>query len=179
MKPAAILFTVVAALSIQAADPAKLNEVLDHSFAGAETWLVPAVEAQPAGAFGFRPTQGAFDKVRSFGQQAKHVAAVNYEVAAAILGEKPPVEVGGGDGPESMNEKSEIVAYLKDSYVYAHRAMATLTEANLLQPIKSPWGSSTTTRLALANILLGHSMDHYGQMVVYLRMNGIVPPASR
>lgn len=179
MKSVAILFAAAAALSIQAADPAKLNEVLDRSFSGAEKWLVPAVEAQPAGAFGFKPDKGAFDKVRTFGQQAKHVAAVNYEVAAAILGEKPPVEVGGGDGPEAMHDKAAIVTYLKDSYAYAHKAIAAITEANLLEPVKSPWGAGTTTRLALANILLGHSMDHYGQVAVYLRMNGVVPPASR
>ena len=69
--------------------------------------------------------------------------------------------------------------YLKDSFAYAHKAMATINESNVLTPPKGPLGDRPTTRLAMATSVLSHPFDHYGQMVVYLRMNGIIPPASR
>ena len=69
--------------------------------------------------------------------------------------------------------------FLNDSFVYAHKAVNSINEANILEPVKSPFGSNMTTRLALAISLIGHPYDHYGQMVEYLRMNGIIPPASR
>ena len=109
----------------------------------------------------------------------KHVAAVNYIIGAAILEEKPPVDVGGENGPDSMKTKADIMNFLKDSFAYFHKAVGTINENNLLSPIKNPFGEGTATRLGMATLIVGHCFDHYGQMVVYLRMNGIVPPASR
>ena len=69
--------------------------------------------------------------------------------------------------------------FLKDSFAYAHKAANSVTEANVMEKIQSPFGSNKTTRLRLALIMPSHPFDHYGQMVEYLRMNGIIPPASR
>jgi hypothetical protein len=172
-----------ATLSAQDAEPPKLDQsltqTLDGSFAYAEKDFIPALEAMPEAKFGFVPTQGQFKGVRSFAAQAKHVAAVNYWVGAVILGEKPPVDVGKGDGPAEMKGKAEVIAYVKGSYDYAHKALKSINDRNGLLAIKSPFGEGTTSRVALANMLLAHTMDHYGQNVVFLRMNGIVPPASR
>jgi len=107
------------------------------------------------------------------------VAAVNYMIGAAKLVEKPPVELGGENGPDAMASKSDIVKFLKDSFVYLHKAVGSINEKNLVEPVKSPFGSGNTTRLGLAIGAVGHCFDHYGQMVEYLRMNGIIPPASR
>ncbi len=96
-----------------------------------------------------------------------------------ILGEKPPVDVNDEKGPDSVKSKAEILKYLKDSFAYAHKAVATITEANVVEPIPSFDGKSTTTRLSLAMLFSWHGYEHYGQIVEYLRMNGIVPPASR
>lgn len=175
---AAALFAATA-LVAQAPGKATLAQTMDHSFAGVEQEFVPAVEAMPEAQFAFAPSAGEFKGVRTFALQAKHVAAVNYVVAAAILGEKPPADAAEDDGPATLTDKAGIVTFVKGSFTYAHKALATLTEQNLLEPVRAPWGTGTMTRLALANILLGHAFDHYGQMVVYLRMNGIVPPASR
>ena len=109
----------------------------------------------------------------------KHVAAVNYIFGAAILSEKVPVDVGDESGPASMKTKAEILKYLKDSLTYVHKAIATVNEKNLVDPLKSPFGEGSVTRLGLATSVTAHGFDHYGQMVEYLRMNGIVPPASR
>ena len=130
--------------------------------------------------YDFAPKDGKFDGVRTFSQQMTHIAAINYLVSAGALGEKNPSEAGSGEnGPESIKGKEAVVKYLKDSFAYAHKAVATVTDANAVEPIPTPDGKSTTTRLSLGMLFAWHGYDHYGQMVEYLRMNGIVPPASR
>ena len=156
-----------------------VTSVLDSGVKTIEGELVPAGEAMPEDKFGFAPTSGEFKGVRTFGQQAKHVAAVNYIVAAAILGEKPPVDTGGENGPENAKSKADIVKFLKDSYAYAHKAVATVNDGNAVAPIKNPFGEGTATRLGMATAFAWHGFDHYGQMVEYLRMNNVIPPASR
>ena len=81
------------------------------------------------------------------------------------------------NGPANLKTKEEIVKYLKDAFAYAHRAMATLTEANSREEATASWGKQS--RLFMADLILWHSYDHYGQTVVYARMNGIIPPSSR
>ena len=154
-------------------------QVLDQSVTGVEKEFVPAAEAMPEDKYSFAPTNGEFKGVRTFAQQVKHVAAVNYILGASILGEKPPVEVGGESGPDAIKSKAEIVKYLNESFAYFHKAVGSIKEGNLLSPVKNPFGEGMVTRLWLATLNVGHCFDHYGQMVEYLRMNGIVPPASR
>ena len=116
--------------------------------------------------------------VRTFGEQLKHIAASNYLIWSPITGEKPPDTVNDGKGPDNMKAKAEIIKYLKDSFAFGHKSVATLNSSNLVQPITSGSGRPTT-RLFLATFAAAHCFDHYGQMIEYLRMNGIVPPASR
>ena len=166
----------------QDAKPAEhrtIAQVLDHAVSGVENEFVSAADAMPEDKYSFAPTNGEFKGVRTFAQQVKHVAAVNYMVGAAILEEKPPVELGSENGPDSVKTKADIIKFLKDSFAYVHKATLTINEGNMLNPIKSPFGSGMTTRLGMATLIVGHCFDHYGQMVEYLRMNGIVPPASR
>jgi uncharacterized damage-inducible protein DinB len=156
-----------------------VTQVLDRTVTNMESQFVPAAEAMPEDKFGFAPTNGEFKGARTFGEQVKHVAAVNYIFGAAILGEKVPVDVGEESGPAAMKTKAEIIRYLKESFAYVHKAIATINDKNLVEPMKSPFGEGKVTRLSLATSVAGHGFDHYGQMVEYLRMNGIVPPASR
>lgn len=156
-----------------------ISQVLNHNITGVESEFVPAAEAMPEEKYAFVPSNGEFKGVRAFAEQVKHVAAVNYMVGAAILEEKPPVELGGENGPDAIKSKADIVKFLKDSFVYVHKALTSVNEGNLLKPIKSPFGDGKTNRLALSTLIAAHCFDHYGQMVVYLRMNSIVPPASR
>lgn len=180
----ALLFAccLTSALWAQDAKPAApqtMAQAIDRMVSGVEGELVPAVEAMPEDKLAFAPTAGEFKGVRNFADQAKHIAAVNYLVASAILGEKPPVDIGGENGPASVKTKADIVKFLKDSFAYAHKAVATINEKNSVENIKSPFGDGSTTRLTMAVLVVGHCFDHYGQMVEYLRMNGIIPPASR
>jgi hypothetical protein len=156
-----------------------IPQVLDHNITGVEGEFVSAAEAMPEEKYGFVPTSGEFKGVRTFAEQVKHVAAVNYMVGAAILEEKPPLELGGENGPDSIKSKADIVKFLKDSFAYVHKGVSSISAGNLLKPVKHPFSDGKITRLALATLIPAHCFDHYGQMVVYLRMNGIVPPASR
>jgi uncharacterized damage-inducible protein DinB len=155
------------------------SQIFDHSVDNVESEFTTAAEAMPEDKYSFAPTNGEFKGVRTFAQQVKHVAAVNYIIAAAILEEKPPVELGGENGPDSIKSKADILKFLKDSFTYLHKAMSSLTDANLVGTVKAPFGNDKASRLGLATLSIAHPFDHYGQMVEYLRMNGIVPPASR
>ena len=87
--------------------------------------------------------------------------------------------MGGESGPESITAKADILKYLKASFEYAHKAIGTVNAKTYLDPLKSPFGKGSMTRLAMAVTITSHGFDHYGQMVEYQRSNGIVPPASR
>jgi hypothetical protein len=177
------LLVLTAALAAQAGmakeEHRTVSQVLDATVSNVEHEFVPAADAMPEDKYGFAPTSGEFKGVRTFGQQIKHVAAVNYIFAAAILEQKPPVNTGDEDGPASITSKSDIMKFLKDSFEYVHKAVATINDKNLVATVKSPFGEGSVTRLGLATSVSAHCFDHYGQMVEYLRMNGIVPPASR
>jgi DinB family protein len=154
-------------------------QVLNASVTGAEKELMSAADAMPADKFSFVPSTGEFKGVRTFAEQLRHIAAVNYILGAAILVEKAPVDTGGESGPASIQSKADIIKYASDSFVYLHKALDTISEKNMLAPVKYPFGDAPSTRLALAVNSAQHIFDHYGQMVEYLRLNGIVPPASR
>src|SRR5689334_5275503 len=157
-----------------------MGKVLDGQIRMAEREIVALAEAMPAEKYSFRPTAGEFKNVRSFSLQMTHIAAVLYEVSAAALGEKNPSELGKDEnGPASIEGKAAAVKYLKDAFAYAHKAASAVTSANAMDMMQSPFGSGKTPRIDLVTTLMFHSFDHYGQAVVYARMNGIVPPASR
>ncbi len=153
--------------------------VLDRNLSNVEKEVVGAADAMPDDKFNFAPTQGEFKGVRTFALQVRHIAVANYMLAAGILGEKPPVEIKSENGPDNLTSKADIVKYLKDSFAYAHKAANSIDENNVLGMVQSPFGPNKVTRLSLAIGMLSHPFDHYGQMVEYLRMNGIIPPASR
>jgi DinB family protein len=143
--------------------------------------IVSAAEAMPADKYGFAPRDGEFVGVRTFSRQVKHLAATNYILAAAALGQEPPPDAGDEAGPNGIISKPDIVNYLKGSYDTLRRAIAAIGDQRI--PVRSspisPLQGESATRSALIVEAMIHSYDHYGQMVEYLRMNGIVPPASR
>src|SRR3954465_3967598 len=163
--------------------PPTIGSTVDREISVIEKEIVEAAEAMPEEKFDFSPEKlnvagSDYKGVRTFGQQLKHVAASNYLIWSPITGEKAPDPANEGKGPDSMKSKAEIIKFLKDSFAFGHKAVATLTAANLVEPVTSGSGK-TTTRLFLATFAPAHAFDHYGQVVEYLRMNGIVPPASR
>lgn len=157
------------------------SQVIDYFVTLEEARLAALADAMPADKYSFSPTSGEFKGVRTFAEQLKHAAAENYMLGAAILGDRPPADIGDETGPDSLRTKADIIRYLKDSFSYLHRAVATIDDKNTVidsSPI-SPIPKGAATRLGLAVEALLHTFNHYGQMVEYLRMNGMVPPASR
>ena len=145
-----------------------------------EKQVVDAAEAMPEEKFNFTPESlnipGAdYKGVRTFALQVKHIAASNYFLWSPITGDKLPEGLKDGNGPESIKTKADIMKFLKDSFALGHKAAAVLTTQNMLEIPER----SKSPRLYLAAFGVAHAFDHYGQMVEYLRMNGIVPPASR
>jgi hypothetical protein len=156
--------------------PKTVSQVLEFWISDTERLAVPAAEAMPESKYSFAPANGEFQGVRTFAEQVKHLAAANYQLGAATLGEDPPAGTQNESAPPSVQTKAEIMEYLKGSFACLHRAAAVLSEKNMNDPIASKGGR---TRMWLLIDAVAHSSNHYGQMVEYLRMNGIVPPASR
>ena len=160
--------------------PPTIASVVDREISAIEKQIVEVAEAMPEDKFNFSPESlnipGAeYKGVRTFAVQVKHVAASNYFIWSPVTGDKLPEGLKDGNGPENLKTKADIIKFLKDSYALGHKAAATLTTENMLQTAER----SKSTRLRLATFGVAHAYDHYGQMVEYLRMNGIVPPASR
>jgi uncharacterized damage-inducible protein DinB len=153
--------------------PKTLAETYNQILNIAEKQIVSAAEAMPADKYNFAPTQGDYTGVRTFAQQVKHLTEANY---GFFMSSNVPGAVKR-DEIEKLTSKDDIVKALKDSYAYAHKAIDTLSPANYLDPVSV--GPAKTNRAGAAAFAIAHSMDHYGQMVEYLRMNNIVPPASR
>ena len=173
-----------AALAPQAHDsqqaPPTVASTLDREISAVEKQIVEIAEAMPEDKYNFSPESlnisGAdYKGVRTFAVQVKHVASSNYFIWSPITGDKVPDNIKDGNGPADVKTKADIIKFLKESYALGHKAAATLTTENMLQPP----GHSKSPRLRLAMFGAEHAFDHYGQMVEYLRMNGIVPPASQ
>jgi len=169
-----------APLAQQSQAPPTVTSTVDREITAIEKEIVEAAEAMPEDKFNFSPEGlnipgGDFKGVRTFALQVKHVAASNYFLWSPITGDKIPENIKDGNGPEGLKAKADIIKFLKDSFALGHKAAATLTAENMLQIPEH----SKSPRLYLATFGVAHAYDHYGQMVEYLRMNGIVPPASR
>jgi uncharacterized damage-inducible protein DinB len=187
---AVLIFTVVAlrqgkltfaaAPAPQAQQAPTVASNVDREISGIEKQVVEAAEAMPEDKFNFSPESlhisgGDYKGVRTFAVQVKHIAASNYFIWSPLTGDKLPEGLKDGNGPENLKTKADILQFLKESFALGHKAAATLTTENMLQPP----GSSKSSRLHLAEFGVAHAFNHYGQMVEYLRMNGVVPPASR
>jgi uncharacterized damage-inducible protein DinB len=135
--------------------------------------IVAVAEAMPADKYNFAPTNGEFKTVRTFGQQLTHIAEAQYYFFAGF-GTKPTIDPKSLD---KLTSKDEIVKAVKDSFAFAHQATFTMTPENAFEEIQERDG--TNTRASITAFSIGHTENHYGQMIEYLRMNGIIPPASR
>lgn len=160
--------------------PTTIASVVDREISSIEQQILDVAEAMPEDKFNFTPEtlsiRGSdYKGVRSFAVQLKHVAASNYYIWSPLTGDNLPDGLNDGNGPADLKTKADIIRFLKDSFGLGHRAAATLTTDNMLKLL--PDGKST--RLHRAEFGVAHAYDHYGQMIEYLRMNGIVPPASR
>ena len=158
------------------------SKAIDSELSIIEGEMMSAVKAMPEDKFDFAPSAAIFAPgqktdfatVRTFAQQATHVAQANYFFYMAVSGLKPDVNVAGFS---KLTKKDDVVAALAGSFAFARKAIATITPANAFETVALEEGG-IQTRATAAQFGISHANDHYGQMVEYLRMNGIVPPAS-
>jgi uncharacterized damage-inducible protein DinB len=167
-----VFLTVVAAavpasLSAQTPAPSQAKE-LAATFQRAANEILDVAEAMPAEKYGYKPTAD----IASFGDQLVHVAGVTQRFIDTAKGTKTEA------GPHGSMTKPEVVALLKKTFQGAQEMIGPLTDAQLAEPVKFPFGDRTVTRATFWQGPLFQIRNHYGQLVVYLRMNGIVPPAS-
>ncbi|MDE3169599.1 MAG: DinB family protein [Acidobacteriota bacterium] len=164
------------------AGPATLRSTLDTQLTIVEREFEGAADAMPEDKYDFAPTNGDFKGVRTFAQQVKHVATANDRFFGSILGQPPakaPNYFEQENGPDSIKTKAQIMQYLRESFAEGHKAIASITDANAFERLTNSPTPFLNTRASIAIFACVHANDHYGQMVEYLRDNGIVPPASR
>ena len=160
--------------------PETVTEEFAKANAAIEAAVISLAEDMPEAKYSFVPTNGRYKGVRSFAQLVKHVAVDNYVDAAALLREKPPIDVGEREnGPDSITSKAQILQFVRDSFAYMQKAIRTVNQDNLMESIQFPAGATVTIpRLRVVDAAMAHLWDIYGQMIEYLRMNGIDPQAK-
>ncbi len=173
-----------AAKATPAPPPPTIGSAIDVQVGILEREFVGAAEAMPDDKFNFSPTGlnisgSEYKGVKTFAEEVRHVAATNFLLWDAVTGDKPLIETKEDNGPSQLKTKAEIIKYLKDSFALGHKAAQSLTAESAVVLVPSPFGQGQTTKLFCASFAVAHGFDHYGQMVEYLRMNGIIPPASR
>ena len=168
----AITLALFASATLFAQGPARtqtISQVFDGQITNVEREILALAQKMPADKYNFAPATGTppagtFDGVRTFGLQVRHIATVMYDFSANVLGEKNPVDMGQDEnGSNSLQTKDQIVKYFQDALTYAHKAMRSITPEN------------QGTKAGTAAFIAMHSYDHYGQMVVYARLNGVTP----
>ena len=170
----------LAALSAQSAPPAAAagasNQMLLALVGHIEKQLTGVAAEMPEDRYTFAPTTGAFRGVRTFAEQLKHAAAANHLAAATLLDERVTADMAAERGPDDVKTKTQVLQYLGESFAALKRAAATVNDNNAFAPIKGPFGPATNSRVGAIVAALIHSSNHYGQLVEYLRLNGLVPP---
>jgi uncharacterized damage-inducible protein DinB len=184
MRTLFVVFIAAAAIALpvlaqeeQPVMPKTAVESVQRVFQMVDNQFTSLADAMPEDKYSFAPSQGAFQGARTFAEQVKHVACGNFAFFNEVEGKKPPEHCDKG-GPDPAKTKPELMKYLRDSFAYAERVMETITSHTELDRVEGPYGGPTT-KAGIAALALWHATDHYGQLVEYARMNGVVPPASR
>jgi uncharacterized damage-inducible protein DinB len=177
----AILLLILFATSVttwaQDDVPKNIADSVGASLTHTEARFIEIAEAMPESKYSFIPTAGAFKDARSFGEQIKHVACANIAFFNQIEGKIPPPGCEKG-GPSPAKTKAELIKYLHDSFDYGKRVLETINTQNALDRVQGPY-AGPNTKLGMAVVAVWHVTDHYGQLVEYLRMNGVVPPSTQ
>ena len=157
--------------------PKSIMESINVTWGDEQKDFIDLADAMPDDKWNFKPTNGEFKDVRTFAEQVKHVACANEGFAKEMQGQAPPEGCDKG-GPNAAKTKAELMDYLRASFQMLDEQINGIDEKNQMKPVDGPYGGPNT-RIGMAVLAAWHVADHYGQLVEYARMNGIVPPASR
>ena len=173
----AFVFLFVASLAVPAAAQQSsgnpISDGIRSQWTGAKRNILQSAELMPDGSWDYRPVDG----VRSFSELVAHVAGASYAICAAAKNEKSPYAEDHFE--KNAKGRAAIVQATKDAIAYCDAAFSALTDANAGELIANPFGEGKIARTAVLVLQIGHDNEHYGNMVTYFRMNGIVPPSSR
>ena len=172
----ALLAVLAYTITLGAQAPAKpgnpVSDAIRSGWNGAKRNMLGSVKVMPQGKYGFRPAE----TVRTYGQILAHVAGANYEFCAAARGEKPPFTEDHFE--KTATTPAAIGKALQDSVTYCDAAYTALTDASAAEIINGPFGGGKEARAAGLMSNTNHNNEHYGNLVTYLRINGLVPPSS-
>lgn len=172
-----LLLLAVSPVFAQSDIPKSISESVGDVLQYAQQQFLAAAEAMPPDKYSFIPTAGSFKDARSFAEQVKHVACAN-EAFFNEIERKTPPELCEKGGSSKASTKAELVQYLRDSFAYSEKVLATVNAQNALDRVNGRY-AAPNTKLGVAVAAVWHISDHYGQITQYLRMNGIVPPATQ
>jgi uncharacterized damage-inducible protein DinB len=172
----ACAFLAASALNLVAQNPPgggnPVSSAIREGWNGAKQNLAGSAKVMPDEKYAFRPVQ----TVRTFGEILAHVAGANYIFCAAARGEKSPHAEDAFE--KTAKTRAEIVKALEESFKYCDAAYAALDDRKAGESVVAPFGGGQTTRAAVLMGNTGHLQEHYGNLVTYLRINGLVPPSS-
>lgn len=155
----------------QSANP--ISDGLRNQWNGVKNNIQQSAALMPEATWQFRPVDG----VRSFGEILAHVAGASYTICAAAKGEKTPY--GEDYFEKNAKGRAAVVKATSDAIAYCDAAFTALTDASAAQMVANPFGEGQMPRAQALILQIGHDNEHYGNLVTYFRMNGIVPPSSR
>jgi len=172
-RAASALIVSVAASTFATAQSDPLSHAIKSEWQGAKKNIVESAAQMPEANYNFKPV----DTVRTFGAILAHVAGANYVFCSAALGEKPPH--GEDEFEKSAKTKAAITKALTDSVAYCDRAYDKLTDKSAAEMVPGAFGGPTAPRAAALIGNTGHVQEHYGNLVTYFRIKGMVPPSSK
>jgi uncharacterized damage-inducible protein DinB len=174
-----IIFFVTTMHSAQA--QRSMTTAVERLFNKIESDILSSAEAMPESRYNFTPQDlqvpgSQFKGVRTFADQVMHLATDNMLIWSAVTGDSVRSDIEDVNGPKNIKSKKEVIAYLKSSFAIGRKAIATLTDTNAMELLQFRWRK--LPRLDLIFYALTHANEHYGQMALYLRMCGIIPPPT-
>ena len=177
MKVAAMMFFLALSVVGLQAQQYTIGDLIEGQVQDVEEKVTSLADAVPDSAYDFVPSKGEFAGVRTFGEQLKHIAATNKVFASALLGRESGLTKDEMfTGPKKIRTKADIVQFLKQSFALCHVAANSVSDTNFKDRVLNPLVEKKMSRLGIADLMFSHTFDHYGQIVVYARMNGIIPP---
>ncbi len=155
-----------------------LSQMINAQMSIVERQVTALAEMMPEEKYQFSPQGSGFVGVRTFAAQIRHIASSNCASWGAAATIKCQVPINNSNGPKEIRTKSQLIGLLKESFAVGHSAAEGLTMENMSDSLRDEEGG-TAPRLFLLTEGMAHDLDHYGQLVEYLRMNNLVPPGSK
>ncbi len=169
MKNLFIIFGLAASTALAQSNSNPVSSGAKMLYAATKNNVLKSAQEMPEESYSFKPV----DSVRSFGELVGHLADAQYEFCSAVVGD-------GNQGPgaeKNKKTKADLIQALKDGFAYCDGAYNAMTDAHAADPVK--FFGHDRAKITVLDFNSGHNFEHYGNMITYLRMKGLVPPSSQ